>query len=244
MHYYTFHPGDHTLHTAHLTLAEDATYRRALDLYFVSEAPLENDKRSLSKRLRVDEKTLSAVLEEFFMLREDGWHHAGCDAEIAKYQAKSAKAKLAGSLGGRARKKRMKSVRPASAKRTLSERQANQEPVTRNQSTPLSPQGGGEEGLEDQALKNPAMEPTRWTPTPEQLQVSGWFSRRPSTPWSRKELRAWKGISFEPEDMKILDWLYLRSGYAYLRNDLRTLLNNWRGEVERARRFADKEDQR
>ena len=50
MHHYPFHPGDHKLDTAHLTLEEEGTYRRALDLYYVSEAPLPDDKRMLSKR--------------------------------------------------------------------------------------------------------------------------------------------------------------------------------------------------
>jgi len=73
--------------------------------------------------------------------------------------------------------------------------------------------------------------------------VAGWFRRLPTTPWSRKELRAWKAISFEPDDMRILGWFYQRSGYAYLRKDLKALLNNWRGEVERARKL-DQEKRR
>ena len=50
MHHYPFHPGDYMLSTAHLTLEEDATYRRALDHYYDTEAPLALDKRTLSKR--------------------------------------------------------------------------------------------------------------------------------------------------------------------------------------------------
>lgn len=252
MHHYPFHPGDHMLDAGHLSLAEDATYRRALDLYYVSEAPLPNDKRMLGKRLRVDEETLSAVLNEFFILRADGWHHTRCDAEIAKYQARSAKAKQSGTLGGMAGKKRTGRVRLANARRTLTERQANQEPEPRtNINTPIIPLGGCVKGVKNLGLQNPADDPgpeartpAEWAPTPEQQQVAGWFDRLPTTPWSRKELRAWQAICFEPDDMKILDWFYLRSGYGYLRKDLLRLLNNWRGEVERARKFAGKEDAR
>lgn len=122
MHHYPFHPGDYMLDTAHLTLEEDATYRRALDLYYVSEGPLADDKRTLSKRLRVAEQTLAAVLSEFFVLQDDGWHHARCDAEIQRYKDKSEKAKLAGSKGGMAKKESAL----ANAKRPLSKRLANQ----------------------------------------------------------------------------------------------------------------------
>lgn len=107
--------------TAHLEPLHDLCYRRCLDLYYNTEAPLTADKRTLSKRLRVNEEVLSEVLAEFFEERETGWHHRRCDREIARYQAKSEKAKKAGSLGGMAKK----STPQANAKRTLSERQAN-----------------------------------------------------------------------------------------------------------------------
>lgn len=111
------------LATAHLTLEEDATYRRALDHYYDTEAPLAFDKQTLSKRLRVSEQTLSNVLSEFFIDTPEGWRHKRCDAEIARYKAKSEKAKRAGSLGGLAKS----SGRQANAKRTPSKRLANQE---------------------------------------------------------------------------------------------------------------------
>ena len=111
------------LATAHLTLEEDATYRRALDHYYDTEAPLAFDKQTLSKRLRVSEQTLSNVLAEFFIETPEGWRHKRCDAEIERYKAKSEKAKRAGSLGGLAKS----SGRQANAKRTPSKRLANQE---------------------------------------------------------------------------------------------------------------------
>lgn len=142
MHHYPFHPGDYMLSTAHLTIEEDATYRRALDHYYDTEAPLALDKRTLSKRLRVDEQTLSDVLKEFFVETPEGWKHARCDAEIARYKAKSEKAKAAGALGGAAKS----SKRQANAKRTPSKNVANQEPEprTNNQepsNPPVAPKG-------------------------------------------------------------------------------------------------------
>lgn len=129
MHHYPFHPGDYMMATAHLEPLHDLCYRRCLDLYYDTEIPLSTDKRTLSKRLRVNEDVLSEVLSEFFEESEDGWRHRRCDKEIARYQAKSEKNKLAGSLGGKAKK----TTSEANAKRTLSERKAsasnqNQEP--------------------------------------------------------------------------------------------------------------------
>lgn len=122
MHHYPFHPGDYIKDTVHLTLEEDATYRRALDHYYDTEAPLASDKQTLSKRLRVSEQTLSAVLAEFFIETPEGWRHKRCDEEIERYKVKSEKAKRAGSLGGLAKS----SGRLANAKQTPSKRLANQ----------------------------------------------------------------------------------------------------------------------
>jgi uncharacterized protein YdaU (DUF1376 family) len=129
MNHYPFNPSDYMMATAHLEPLHDLCYRRCLDLYYDTEAPLANAKQSLSKRLRVNEEVLSEVLEEFFVEQEDGWHHRRCDREIEKYQAKSEKAKKAGSLGGKAKK----DSPLANAKRTLSERQASASNQNQNQ---------------------------------------------------------------------------------------------------------------
>lgn len=71
-----------------------------------------------------------------------------------------------------------------------------------------------------------------------QIQVSAWFNRKPTTVWSDKEQKAWRTLRIEDEDLEILHWFYTESGCRYLRQDLWTLLNNWRGEVDRARNFT------
>jgi uncharacterized protein YdaU (DUF1376 family) len=129
MNHYPFNPSDYMMATAHLEPLHDLCYRRCLDLYYDTESPLANAKQSLSKRLRVNEDVLSEVLVEFFEELEDGWHHRRCDREIERYQAKSEKAKKAGSLGGMAKK----AAPLANAKRTLSERQANASNQNQNQ---------------------------------------------------------------------------------------------------------------
>jgi uncharacterized protein YdaU (DUF1376 family) len=88
MHHYPFHVKDYVLATAHLSNIEDLTYRRLLDLYYTSEAPIPNDPAKLSRRLRVDDvQVVTDMLEEFFTLLDDGcWHKTRCDEEIGKYK--------------------------------------------------------------------------------------------------------------------------------------------------------------
>jgi uncharacterized protein YdaU (DUF1376 family) len=85
--WYKFHLGDYITHTVHLSDAEDLCYRRLLDVYYMSEACLPLDTQSLAKRVRLDKDIVEDVLNEYFDMCEDGYHHSRCDAEIAKYQS-------------------------------------------------------------------------------------------------------------------------------------------------------------
>lgn len=102
MHFYDFNIGDFAKKTQHLTNEEELAYRRALDMYYDTENPLlTTGLATLSRRLRVDEKSLKNVLDEFF---PDGKNrHA--DEKIAEYYAFIERQKLNGSKGGRPKHK-------------------------------------------------------------------------------------------------------------------------------------------
>ncbi|NML24314.1 YdaU family protein [Zoogloea dura] len=97
MNYYEHHIGDYIKATAHLSMVEDAAYRRLLDVYYTREGPLPVDRKAVQKLARAQSKDERAaveyVLEEFFELDANGWHQRRCDEEIAKYLEKAPKAK-------------------------------------------------------------------------------------------------------------------------------------------------------
>lgn len=80
-----------------------------------------------------------------------------------------------------------------------------------------------------------------WKPSPEQIEVASWFGRKPTTVWSKRELKAWSEMTvwfkFEGDDWDALRWYYKESGCDYIRKDLGTLLNNWSGEIDRAKQY-------
>lgn len=91
MNYYEHHIGDYAEATAHLTLLEDAVYSRLLRKYYATEQPLPADKKKLARWVgAVGNKdalaALDAVLDDFFTLKEDGYHQARCDAEIGAFR--------------------------------------------------------------------------------------------------------------------------------------------------------------
>lgn len=65
------------------------------------------------------------------------------------------------------------------------------------------------------------------------------FRRRPTTPWTEKEMKALRAVfPYSVEDLACLSRWYDnpdQSARTYCRRDIQTLLNNWPGEIDRAR---------
>ena len=89
MNYYEHHIGDYAEATAHLTFVEDAAYSRLIRKYYATERPMPADLKAVQRlvgaRSKDEREAVQTILEEFFELREDGWHNARCDAEIKAY---------------------------------------------------------------------------------------------------------------------------------------------------------------
>lgn len=85
------------------------------------------------------------------------------------------------------------------------------------------------------------------TPTTEPAKrIATLFKRRLSTAWSEREIRAYKklvkqGCFTDPDDLRLVETYYVfnqKKEANYLRKDLLTFLNNFTGEVDRARTWA------
>jgi uncharacterized protein YdaU (DUF1376 family) len=126
MHYYQFNIGDYVSHTRHLSPIEDIAYRRLLDAYYLSERPLNSSLTSVARQIgmREHEEEVGLVLQEFFVLGEDGWTSNRADKEIAHYKSKIEQASKAGKASAERRSNaRSTDVQPTN----------NQEPITNNQ---------------------------------------------------------------------------------------------------------------
>lgn len=110
MNHYPHHIGDFNSATRHLTFVERALYRELLDVYYDTERPLNADLSRLARRVlahtEVERAALQSVLEEFFVLLDDGWHNARCDREIAAYRQKQEQQSRAGQASAAKRKRK------------------------------------------------------------------------------------------------------------------------------------------
>lgn len=130
MNFYPFHIGDYISHTNHLTNDEDLAYRRMIDLYYMTEQPL-NDSSTIARRIRSSVEIVDAILSEFFEFCDDEcWHNKRVDEEIVKYHSRLDQASKAGKASAEARlNKRSTSVQPTK----------NQEPRTSSDATTEKP---------------------------------------------------------------------------------------------------------
>lgn len=90
MNFFEFHCGDYAEATGHLTFIEDAAYMRLLRKCYASERPIPADiaaaQRLVGARTDDERAAVETVLREFFELRDDGWHQARVDSEIARFK--------------------------------------------------------------------------------------------------------------------------------------------------------------
>ena len=234
MNHYPMHPGDYLRDTAHLSIIEDAVYRRILDWLYINERPLPTDSAKVARLMRVIEHqdAVDAVLNEFLELTADGWVQRRAEREIAEYKARADSARENGRRGGRpkteAKPKITDPVNSGLPEKTELKTNQNQN-QNQNQEPNINP-------LPLTAPAPPALVDE------QKLEVGSWFGRRPSTQWSTKELKAWNALELETitEGIELLKPAYLaKTGEAvkYRRRDLQTLLNNWTGEIDRWRNW-------
>lgn len=105
MNYYKRHIGDWMKDTMHLTAEQEGIYDRLVQQYYSREGPLPRSIQTCEKIARCNTKGERAAvrfcLKEFFTVTAQGYRHKRCDREIAAYQAKAAKNREIGKLGGR-----------------------------------------------------------------------------------------------------------------------------------------------
>lgn len=153
MNYYQHHIGDFIRDTSRLSNDQCMAYLRLLWLYYETEEPLSGDVDAIAFRIGANASDVQQILKHYFFEHEGMWHQARCDKEILAFRNKSDKAKKSAEARWN----------NAKAMRTHTERNANepvfdanQEPVTINQSKPKS-------------SATATRLPTDWTPPSEYL---------------------------------------------------------------------------
>jgi len=128
MHYYPKNIGDYRRDTMNLSLLEHGVYTTLIDHYTLNEEPISLDHLdvcwTIGARTDNEKTAVCLILSKFFIKTDEGYRHKRCDEEIAKYHAKSDKAKE--SINKRWNK-------DTNVIRTYNEGNTNHKPTTNNQ---------------------------------------------------------------------------------------------------------------
>lgn len=102
MHHYPFHVGDYRKDTANLSLLEHGVYRSLIDCYYLQETPLVADKdklcRMIGARTPEEKQAVSYILDDYFTLKSDGYHHSGCHKVLEKIYGRSEAARKSAAM--------------------------------------------------------------------------------------------------------------------------------------------------
>jgi uncharacterized protein YdaU (DUF1376 family) len=157
VHYCNWNLADYAAHTGHLSVVEDAAYRRMLDFYYLHEKPLSRSPKTVARDVRMIEHEVEvrSVLSQFFVRSADGYRNKRADIEIARYREKVKKA----SNAGRASVERRLNGRSTDVQRPCNDGSTNQsqEPRTKNQ-PPIAPHSGGSGGGDRSAIDSDGRE--------------------------------------------------------------------------------------
>ena len=88
--WYARNTGKFRRKTAHLSLVQMGAYDRLLDWYYDNRKPLPQEwvqlHRICGAICATEQDAVASVVQEFFILLDDGWHNKTADEEIAKAQ--------------------------------------------------------------------------------------------------------------------------------------------------------------
>jgi len=170
VYYYQHHIGDYRRDTGHLTLLEHGIYRQLLDLYYITEKPLDKEvaKRLIGVRNTNELQTYYGVLTEFFQEIDGKYVHKRCDYEISRFKDKSDKAKKSINL----RWNKNKDLQNTNVLQTNNEGNTNL--ITKE---PKNPSNGDEVGISKKP-KKPKKEPIVY---PDPLRFDEFWNTWPSS---------------------------------------------------------------
>lgn len=105
MHYYKFNIGDFDKATRHLSIIERGLFRDILDLYIKDEKPVTDNLKKLERLLcvksKAEKEALQNVLDDFFVLTDDGYYSDYCQSILNDTTDRVEASRENGKKGGR-----------------------------------------------------------------------------------------------------------------------------------------------
>ncbi len=197
MHYYQFNIGDYASHTSRLSPIEDLAYRRMLDLYYLSEQPLNGCVTDVARELGLSQyiSEVEYILSKFFIKNENSFSQKRIDLEIKKYKSNAKNKSKAGKASAKARQAK------ACSKVTGVEQVLNTNPTGEQLNINHKPLTNNQEPLTNKVIKKTS----RFTP-PNLEQVSQYCSERLNNVDPQNFIDHYESNGWMRGKAKIKDW--------------------------------------
>lgn len=213
-----------------MSLVEEAIYRKLLDYCWLEGSVSADPQRIL--RLIGKEADIDSVREVLTMFTkhsddESRLVHDRLEIEREKQANNSAKRSAAANKRWGNQEKDANAMQMHTTSNAGGvQKQCLTSTITSSSTTTTTPT------INNNTPKHPKKE---WKPDEIQIRLNKCYKRRNTTKWSDAELKAYKKNDYEEEDVKLMvRYCDPKNGSAYRRKDIKTLLNNWNSEVDRA----------
>lgn len=111
--YYSWFPTIYQQDTQHLSLHEDGAYRRLIDHYMLTRAPLPADDRALARIVGVgltEWESLKPIVMSYFKPTGFSYEHTFCETVLQNDRFRIEKSRSNGGKGGRPRSRKTKTI--------------------------------------------------------------------------------------------------------------------------------------
>lgn len=167
MDWYPFYPTDYKRKTYHLTLAQDGAYRRLIDEYMITRAPLPDDDMALARILVITPQEwaeIAPVVRAFFWAGNGVLRHKTCDGQLAAQDLRQLRYSKRGKKAAIARYSKINGMPARSMHRSYREHKKEEE-STSSEPNPAReappeppPESGGRDSKPGQIPITPALQ--------------------------------------------------------------------------------------
>ena len=231
MRHYARNIGDLAAATRGLDLLHRGAYDALLDAYYLNERPLPADARECyllaDARSPAERRAVDACLARFFVLQADGYHQKRCDAELARWAAKSAGASSAVNL----RWERERQAKAEIEQQKDNERSADVIRTYNERSTSVVPPTNHEPRTTKPTPRPPAVGSP---PLPAKAKASAgtrlpaeWELPAEWGEWARHERPEWDDAQIVRTSLKFRDYWHGLAGARSRKADWLATWRNW-----------------
>jgi uncharacterized protein YdaU (DUF1376 family) len=223
--WFKFFPQDFLVGTAFMSCSETGAYIRML-CYQWTHGSLPNDQEKVARLVGCEDHAVASIWHKFGSCEDGAIRNAKLESVRTEQEKKHRSQAINATKRWQNVRKECNGNATASNSHVNGTCQTDAYQISDIRVSPIVPKG------DEKAPRNPIA-----------IRINKFMGRRETTAWSEKEIKAFKKVSFNEEDLALVEAYYFSERKRtdnICRTSVQTLLNNWPGEVDRANAWSEK----